>query len=149
MSGRWTSSCGISNACCVKCLSGSLALVTALLLLGRCGSPFSQGETLYVRHCAPCHMEDGSGLAGLIPPLAGADYLTLFPDLLPCIVVNGLDGPIDVNGQTYNQPMPGIAGLNDVEIANILNYIQHRWGDAALYYAPADIRKRLEDCAPR
>lgn len=94
-------------------------------------------------------MEDGSGLAGLIPPLAGADYLTLFPDLLPCIVVNGLDGPIDVNGQTYNQPMPGIAGLNDVEIANILNYIQHRWGDAALYYAPADIRKRLEDCAPR
>jgi mono/diheme cytochrome c family protein len=147
MNAPWTSSCGTSNASCVKCLKPILALGLAILLLGHCGSPFSQGESLYKKHCAPCHMDDGSGLAALIPPLAGADYLQLYPERLPCIVVNGLEGPVQVNGQTYNQPMPGIADLKDVEIANILNYIQHRWGDASKFYSPRQIRQLLEDCS--
>ena len=34
------------------------------------------GQALYEQHCGNCHGLDGRGLGTLIPPLAGADYLT-------------------------------------------------------------------------
>lgn len=91
-------------------------------------------------------MEDGSGLQGIIPPLAGADYLRLYPEQLPCIITQGMSGPVTVNGIVYDQPMPAVEGLDIVEIANILNYIQHRWGDPNYFYDQDLIKEALQDC---
>ena len=74
-------------------------------------------------------MPDGIGLKGLIPPLAGSDYLKKNYDKLPCVILLGIEGEIVVNGKTYNQPMAGIPELETMDIALLINYINHQWGN--------------------
>ena len=91
------------------------------------------GQALYEQHCGNCHGLDGRGLGTLIPPLAGADYLTRQRAALPCIVRRGLRGPLKVNGQLYNGLMPPITAetLPDADLANVLNYVRQAWGNRA------------------
>ncbi len=108
--------------------------------------PYSQGKTLYEVHCANCHMEDGIGLRGLIPPLAHSDFLEKNQTMLPCLLKNGIKGPIEVNGKIYDTEMIGIKTLNDVQINNIINYINHSWGNN---YGVSNIKKveiQLKEC---
>jgi mono/diheme cytochrome c family protein len=124
-------------------------LFTALFagLLTDCGQqPYRQGQILYENFCANCHMADGTGLAGNIPPLAGADYLRDQQDKIPCIIRYGLEVPIVVNGVTYENPMAGIPELNDVEIANVINYINQAWGNDFGYVPLDTVRAALKQC---
>ncbi len=91
------------------------------------------GQALYEQHCANCHGRDGEGLGTLMPPLAGADYLLTHRAALPCLVRRGQRGPITVNGQPYDGVMPAFSRqqLTDADVANILNYVQRAWGNAA------------------
>lgn len=70
-------------------------------------NPYIQGKILYENFCANCHMEDGTGLVEVIPPLAGSDYLVKFPEKLPCMIRKGISGEMTVNGKIYNTEMPG------------------------------------------
>ena len=45
------------------------------------------------------------------------------------IALNGLTGPVTVNGTTYNSVMPPMSQLNDDEIANILTFALNSWGN--------------------
>jgi mono/diheme cytochrome c family protein len=45
--------------------------------------------------------------------------------------LNGLQGPITVNGENYNGAMPPHAFLKDAEIASILTYIRTNFGNKA------------------
>ncbi len=109
-------------------------------------NPYQQGQILYQNFCANCHMDDGSGLAGNIPPLAQADYVRENQDKLACIIRYGMEGEIVVNGTSYNNPMEGIPQLTEFEIANVINYINHAWGNDYGYVPMQDIRAALEDC---
>ena len=109
--------------------------------------PFKQGAILYTNFCANCHMEDGTGLEGLIPPLAGADYVEKNPLDMVCIIRYGMSGPIEVNGKQYDQPMAGIPQLSEFEIANVINYINQAWGNDYGYTKLEDIRQDLENCS--
>lgn len=108
--------------------------------------PYSQGEALYTSYCANCHMEDGSGLPGLIPPLAASDYLLAHTRDLPCIIRKGLADTILVNGVAYAQPMAGIPELSEVEIANISNYILFRWVENPNFLTLEFVGQSLETC---
>lgn len=44
-----------------------------------------------------------------------------------CLIRNGISGEIKVNGAVYNQPMPGVATLTDLEVAEIATYIYNTW----------------------
>lgn len=109
----------------------SLALLFLITALGYgCGkTERSQGQNLYLEHCANCHMEDGTGLRRLIPPLAGADYLGDHPDRTVRGIRYGMNGPMEVNGMIYNYPMPGNQELSEFQIVNIVNYINQAWGN--------------------
>ena len=105
-------------------------LLVAMFTLQYCGrTTHQQGHNLYDTHCANCHMEDGGGLRQLIPPLAGADWLAENPEQVVKGIVYGMEGPIVVNGITYNQPMPGNKELTEFQIVNIVNYINQAWGN--------------------
>ncbi len=110
-------------------------------------NPYPQGEALYAAHCASCHMDDGQGLRGVIPPLAGADYVADDPVEMACIIRNGLQGEIAVNGVTYNEAMAAIPQLTEFQIANIINYINSAWGNDYGYVSMPEIRRRLEACS--
>ena len=107
---------------------------------------YRQGESLYKTHCASCHIDDGLGLRGVIPPLTGSDYLARDPAHTACIIRNGLQGEITVNGINYKEPMAAIPQLSDFQIANIINYINSAWGNDLGYVSVPEIRKRLEEC---
>jgi len=122
-----------------------VAFVAAGML--SCGNDtFRQGEILYANFCSNCHMPDGSGLKGNIPPLAGSDYVKNDPAGMACVIRYGLADSILVNGKPYGQPMAGIPQLSDFEIANIINYINHSWGNDFGYVQIGEIRKALETC---
>lgn len=91
-------------------------------------------------------MDDGSGLVGNIPPLAGADYLAKNQDKLACIIRYGMEGEIVVNGKTYKQPMAGIKQLSDAEIANVINYINTAWGNDLPYMQITSVQEQLKAC---
>lgn len=109
-------------------------------------TPYTQGKILYENFCENCHMRDGSGLEGLIPPLAGADFLKHNPEKIPCIIRKGLNEPIVVNGQTYDQEMSAVPNLSDFEITNVINYINSAWGNDYGYVKLEDVRRALEAC---
>lgn len=119
------------------------------LTLSTCQSnPYVQGEGLYHYFCANCHMDDGTGLQGLIPPLKGADYLQSDPLRAVCIIRNGLEGAVTVNDTTYNQVMPALpeGKISAFEITNIINYVNQAWGNNYGYVEYEAVKKRLETC---
>ena len=86
------------------------------------------GESLFAGTCSTCHQPDGKGLPNIFPPVAGSDYLkTHTREELIKIVLNGLSGPVTVNGAEYNSVMPPMSQLTDDEIANILTYMLNSW----------------------
>lgn len=105
-----------------------------------------QGRKLYRQHCANCHQADGSGLGKLIPPLAGSDYLEKNKENVLCIIRWGMEGPIVVNGQEYNQPMPPNPRLKDIEIAEIATYIFNAWGNEGEFIQVQQAQEWLKDC---
>lgn len=118
-----------------------------LLFLYNCDSqPYRQGEILYQNFCANCHMDDGSGLVGNIPPLAQSDYLKENQSRLACIIRYGMEGEVVVNGKTYQNPMPAIPQLTEFEIANIINYVNQAWGNDYGYLPMDEVRKSIDIC---
>jgi nitrite reductase (NO-forming) len=88
------------------------------------------GKSLFAGTCSVCHQENGAGLPGVFPPLAGSDYLASHSkEEIVRIVLNGLTGPVKVNGQDYNSVMPPMSQLTDDEVANILTYVQTGFGN--------------------
>ena len=66
--------------------------VVTLIAIGCKSTLYSEGERVYTAYCSNCHMDDGSGLAALIPPLTDMEYLQANITMLPCIITNGMAG---------------------------------------------------------
>ncbi|GAA4385169.1 cytochrome c [Hymenobacter koreensis] len=123
--------------------------VASLLLMGLAGcftDRQNEGQRLYTARCASCHGDQGQGLRRLVPPIAGADYLTKHRDQLACLIQHGQQGPMVVNGVEYNQVMPGQHDLSEAQITNLLNYIQSSWGNRLEPFTIAEVTTRLEPC---
>lgn len=91
----------------------------------------ADGSDVFQHNCATCHGAKGQGQPGYFPPLAGnADLLKdrAFPVL---VVLNGLSGPIEVNGKSYDGAMPAFDHLSDADIAAVVNFIRTSWGNQA------------------
>jgi mono/diheme cytochrome c family protein len=92
--------------------------------------PIARGRRVYTNNCQVCHMQTGTGVPGVYPPLAGADWVGKSPEILVRLVLNGLVGEIVVNGNTYNAAMNAFGQqLSDREIAEVLSYIRNTWGN--------------------
>ena len=104
----------------------------------------SGGEKVYSFYCGTCHQRDGQGASGRFPPLAKASYVTGDKNLLISIVLKGMEGPIEVNGEQYNGTMPQHSFLGDGEIANVLTYIRENFGNKASAVTPEEVAKVRE-----
>lgn len=89
---------------------------------------YVHGQELYVEHCSNCHQKTGTGLGRVYPPLAVSDYMKGNFEAVVCLIRKGKKGELVVNGATFNQAMPGIPTLTDLEIAEIATYIFNSWG---------------------
>jgi mono/diheme cytochrome c family protein len=107
-------------------------------------NPYKQGEFMYKEHCSGCHGNNGEGFKELYPPLAGSDFLKN-QDALPCLIRHGYKGEMTVNGILYNQEMPANR-INEIQITNIINYINHSWGNNYPEVSLNDIKIKLNTC---
>ena len=86
-----------------------------------------EGKEIYDDFCVRCHLDNGMGEKGKNPPLANSDYLENIDKTIQSIKF-GLRGPIWVNGEIYDSVME-YQGLDDEEIADVVNYILNSWGN--------------------
>lgn len=106
--------------------------------------PLVAGRRLYTQVCATCHQPNGQGVPGAFPPLAGTDWVTGDADRLIRILLHGLQGPIEVKGNSYNGIMPAFGlgspyNWNDQRISHVLTYIRAEWGNAAAPITPEEV----------
>jgi mono/diheme cytochrome c family protein len=88
----------------------------------------ADGKEIYQDFCLQCHLDTGKGVSGVFPPLAQSDYLLNDINLSIKGIKYGMSGPITVNGEEYNGVMQN-QGLDDVEIADVMNYVINSWGN--------------------
>lgn len=83
-------------------------------------------KTNFVSRCGMCHQAGGEGLAGQFPKLAGrAAAIAQAPEgrrYMARVVLNGMAGPIEVEGARVAGVMPGMAAVSDADIAEALNH---------------------------
>jgi nitrite reductase (NO-forming) len=86
-----------------------------------------------------CHQATGEGIPTVFPPLAKSDFLNADKVRAIGAVLNGLSGPVMVNGNTFNSVMPPMSQLNDDEVANILTYVLNSFGNNGGQVSAADV----------
>ena len=106
---------------------------------------FAEGYQLYTSNCANCHQANGNGMANLYPPLAGSPALK-DKALVACIIKNGIKGDISVNGKKFNRPMPANPKLMDLEIAEIITYVNMKWNKDSVYTHTEFVHETLQTC---
>jgi mono/diheme cytochrome c family protein len=75
-----------------------------------------------------CHGADGEGIVNVAPPLKGSQYVEGSSERLAMIILNGLQGPLNIEGKSYkfNGSMPNFGNnFNDQEIADIITYLHN------------------------
>ncbi len=105
-----------------------------------------EGKKLYQVHCSNCHGTQGKGLARLIPPVKDSDYLSKYPERSICGIKNGMEGEMEVNGVIFNQPMPGNEQLTNLQIAEILTYIENEFNNEVVLVSADEVRSALAGC---
>lgn len=89
---------------------------------------YDKGRTSFAV-CAACHQDEGQGMKGLAPALAGSQWVNSSPQAVVRIVLNG---------KVDQLAMPGLgSALDDETIASILTYVRRSWGNDA---SPIDPR---------
>ncbi|GAA5042913.1 hypothetical protein GCM10011506_45860 [Marivirga lumbricoides] len=104
------------------------------------------GKQLYTTHCSNCHQESGQGLGKLYPPLAKSDFMMQNVNRTACLIKNGIKGEIIVNNITYNQEMPALEELTNLEVAEIATYIYNSWGNERGFVTVKEVETSLSNC---
>jgi mono/diheme cytochrome c family protein len=103
------------------------------------------GESVYRVACQVCHQADGNGVPGMHPPLKGSDWVTGDKDRLIRIVLEGIEGEIEVNGEIYNHVMPAPTQLDATQIADVLTFIRKSFGNDASGVTVEEVQAVMDD----
>jgi cytochrome c oxidase subunit 2 len=90
-----------------------------------------RGEQVYNSHCAACHQPTGMGIPGVFPALAKSKIATGPAEGHLDIVLHGKAGTAM---QAFGQQ------LNDADLAAVITFERHSWGNEASVVQPADVK---------
>lgn len=102
-------------------------LVLAIFFILLSCNTYTQGERIYQAQCANCHGIEGQGLASLYPALTDSKIIKQKISDLPCIILKG-KFTLDSAGNKISE-MPPIPKMEDVEMTNLINYLQRQFGE--------------------
>jgi len=107
--------------------------------------PVALGRKLYTAHCVSCHQQGGQGVPGQYPPLDGSRWVTGSTTRLKRILLHGLNGEIEVQGEVYNGNMPAFGPrLSDEHLGAVLTYVRQAWSNAADPVPPESVAATRE-----
>lgn len=120
---------------------GSIAATWSALYPAPAPPPLAPGAQVFAASCSPCHQQDGRGLPGAFPPLAGrAGKLAAADRGYPLrVVLFGLQGPLTIGAATYDNAMPGWPQLTDDDLAAVLNHVTSLGGGTAPGYTAEEV----------
>lgn len=121
------------------CLLAATGLAWAPLQDKKLAEAKARGKQLYEELCVTCHLADGKGTPGAIPPLAKSSYLKNLNKTIHAVKF-GLTDPIEVNGVQYSTPMPS-PNISDEEVADVITYITNSWGNKGKLITAKDVEK--------
>ena len=100
------------------------------------------GAKLYEKHCAQCHGDNGEGVAGAYPVLAGnrAVLMPLAGNLVQLILRGGFPPSTQGNPRPFGMP-PYQVVLDDGDIAAVLTHIRSAWGNQAGAVSELDVTR--------
>lgn len=103
------------------------------------------GARLYDTHCAGCHGDQGQGVAGAYPALAGNRALTLSDttNLVRIIRAGGFAPATATHPRPYGMP-PFRLQLSDRDTAAVLTYLRGAWGHRAAPVSEFEVSRVLE-----
>ncbi len=104
------------------------------------GASITRGKAVYAMYCLACHQPDGMGVPGMNPPLSKTTYVSGDRTRLINIVLKGLNTDIEINGDTYSNPMPAHNFLSDQQVADVLTYVRSNFGNKAAAITPAQVK---------
>ena len=114
----------------------------AIVLQSQTGSSAStkNGKAIYERDCLTCHQADGGGVPRMNPPLIQTEYVKGNKQRLIGIVLNGMNVPLEINGDSYENPMASHAFLKDQQIADVLTYVRSSFGNKSTAITAAEVK---------
>lgn len=102
---------------------------------------YEAGKVVFSATCIQCHKVDGLGQAGLAPPLVNSEWALGADKRLTRIVLNGISGPVTVDGSSFNLDMPGLSVLTDEQVAGVLTYVRRSWDHDASPVTPETVKE--------
>lgn len=117
---------------------GSVVTASGRVLTPEEIARFDTGRALFDTTCSGCHGKGGTGAPGHAPALAGSTRVRGPIDTTIRILLHGLEGPLESDGQRFNSSMPAAPFKTDEELAAVLTYIRRAWGNNTEPVAPSD-----------
>ncbi len=122
-------------------------IIPLLILLFHfsCNSPYTKGEQIYELHCANCHGKNGEGMRKLYPPI-NAELYSKYREDVACMVRYGINDSLKYNNITYSAEMPPNDILSDIDIVNIINFLDWKYTSDTPYNSLKDVKIKLASC---
>jgi mono/diheme cytochrome c family protein len=99
---------------------------------GSAGPPVPEpvsGSQIYSARCVTCHQANGQGITGVFPTLVGTSWVENTGQLIR-ILLHGMQGEVEVQGEIYNGNMPAWGNvLDDREIAAVITHVRQSWAN--------------------
>ena len=93
------------------------------------------GALVYEDYCVACHQQNGQGIAGIFPALAGSEVVLNNKTQHIEILMEGVQGAA----------MPSFAHqLSEGEIASVITFVSNSWGNDSYVTQPDDIQQYNE-----
>jgi mono/diheme cytochrome c family protein len=91
-----------------------------------------RGAKVYGDHCAQCHGDNGEGVPGAYPALAGNRAVTLqvTANLVQVVLGGGFAPATAANPRPFGMP-PYATVLSDADVAAVISHIRSSWGNRA------------------
>jgi len=99
-----------------------------------------RGKQVYLEQCLACHQADAAGVQGMNPPLIKTKQVLGDKPTLVKIVLNGMTGETEINGETYHNVMAPHSDLTDQQIADVLTYVRNSFGNKATAVTAAEVK---------
>ena len=99
-----------------------------------------RGKKVFDQYCMPCHMQDGSGVPRLNPPLIKTSYVIGDKKGFIEIVLKGFDAQVEIEGEYYQNVMAPHDFLTDEQVADVVTYVRNSFGNKASVAKPGEVK---------
>ncbi|WP_163707681.1 c-type cytochrome [Mangrovibacterium lignilyticum] len=97
------------------------------------------GEKIYDKNCKVCHQVNGQGVSSIFPPLTPNSFIEDKAQIIE-IVLNGMKGDIEIDGENYNGLMTPHKHLSDQDIADVISYVRSSFGNELDPVTPEEVQ---------